>query len=218
MYNVVRLVHLHDRTDIDAVVRRLRDAARALDERALVGRTHSASINGGDVVVRLSVDSARDWLSVRPKLDETLNDSRIRHVDGADYVDGDEVSAGRRGDSNATVYRTLLVRIDSGTDTATIARFERETLRMATHVTSMTSWRLSRVCEARGNAWTHVWEQHYRTLDGLLGEYMLHPIHWGYVDKWFDPECPDQIITDRVCHSLIELNAAADRRAATLAE
>jgi len=28
-----------------------------------------------------------------------------------------------------------------------------------------------------------------------------HPIHWAVVDRWFDPECPDVIVRDRVCHS-----------------
>ena len=26
-------------------------------------------------------------------------------------------------------------------------------------------------------------------------------IHWAVVDRWFDPECPDVIIRDRLCHS-----------------
>lgn len=29
----------------------------------------------------------------------------------------------------------------------------------------------------------------------------MHPVHWGSVDRWFDPECPEVIVRERVCHS-----------------
>jgi hypothetical protein len=35
----------------------------------------------------------------------------------------------------------------------------------------------------------------------------MHPIHWAYVDRWFDPECPDFIVRDRVCHSFCAVEA-----------
>lgn len=207
MYRVVRLVHLNDRADIEIVNEQLRVAARLVDPHALVAPTLDGSINGGDIMVRLSLDDARQWSTNGPKLVEALTDSRIAHIDGADYLDPGPDSAGRRVDAGATVYRTLLLRVDPGTDPATVARFERETLRMPAHVSTMSSWQLSKPLVTQGNSWTHVWEQTYRTLDGLLGDYMLHPIHWGYIDKWFDPECPERIITDRVCHSLCPIEA-----------
>ncbi|MET0698047.1 MAG: Dabb family protein, partial [Mycobacterium sp.] len=37
--------------------------------------------------------------------------------------------------------------------------------------------------------------------DGLMGPYLMHPIHWAYVDRWFDPECPEYVVRERVCHS-----------------
>ena len=49
--------------------------------------------------------------------------------------------------------------------------------------------------------WTHVWEQRYDALDGLMGDYMMHPYHWARVDRWFDPESPDWIVDTHLCHS-----------------
>jgi hypothetical protein len=41
-----------------------------------------------------------------------------------------------------------------------------------------------------------------------MGPYLMHPIHWAYVDRWFDPECPDVIVRDRVCHSFCNVDAS----------
>jgi hypothetical protein len=38
---------------------------------------------------------------------------------------------------------------------------------------------------------------------------LMHPIHWAVVDRWFDPECPEVIVRDRVCHSFCALPDAA---------
>ena len=38
-----------------------------------------------------------------------------------------------------------------------------------------------------------------------MGPYLMHPIHWAYVDRWFDPECPEVIVRDRVCHSFCDV-------------
>jgi hypothetical protein len=49
--------------------------------------------------------------------------------------------------------------------------------------------------------WTHVFEQEFTDVEGLMGPYLMHPIHWAVVDRWFDPECPEVIIRNPVCHS-----------------
>ena len=38
------------------------------------------------------------------------------------------------------------------------------------------------------SAWTHVFEQEFTDVEGLMGPYLMHPIHWAVVDRWFDPE------------------------------
>ena len=45
-----------------------------------------------------------------------------------------------------------------------------------------------------------MWEQEYADVSGLEVDYMMHPYHWGLVDGWFDPECPQRIVDLRVAH------------------
>jgi hypothetical protein len=79
---------------------------------------------------------------------------------------------------------------------------------MPRYVPTITAWQLSRVHTAVGTSeWTHVFEQEFTDTDGLMGPYLMHPIHWAVVDRWFDPETKDVIIRDRVCHSFCELPA-----------
>jgi hypothetical protein len=37
---------------------------------------------------------------------------------------------------------------------------------------------------------------------------MLHPCHWGEVDRWFDPEDPEWLVDPLLCHSFCETDAA----------
>jgi stress responsive alpha/beta barrel protein len=108
------------------------------------------------------------------------------------------------------VYRTLLLRVAPHSDEATVARFEDDLRLLPRYVPAITAWQLSRVESAIGQSpWTHVFEQEFRDLDGLMGPYLMHPIHWAYVDRWFDPECPEVIVRDRVCHSFCRIGATA---------
>ncbi|WP_439117653.1 hypothetical protein [Nocardia nova] len=38
------------------------------------------------------------------------------------------------------------------------------------------------------------------SLDGLNGDYLLHPYHWTCVDRWFDPEMPGAIVDPAIAH------------------
>ncbi len=99
------------------------------------------------------------------------------------------------------VYRTLLLKIEDGTPAETAARFERELAAMPDYISSIRNWTLSRVTGGSGQLpWTHVWEQEYQTLEGLTGPYMMHPYHWGFVDRWFDPEGTERIVAIAKCH------------------
>ena len=70
------------------------------------------------------------------------------------------------------------------------------------HISSICAWRLSRVDAAIGHTpWTHVWEQEFTDLGSLQTQYLDHPIHWAVVDRWFDPECPEAVVHDRICHT-----------------
>lgn len=78
---------------------------------------------------------------------------------------------------------------------------------MPRYVSTIQAWQLSRVDEAIGRTgWTHVFEQEFTDVDGLMGPYLMHPVHWAVVDRWFDPETTDMIVRDRVCHSFCRID------------
>ncbi len=208
MYSVTRLVDIAE-PDRDRVIGSLRDAvAKSGALRWVVEPTLAGSRNGGDVLVHLRFAAKDQWLCAATYFDTVLNDRSVSRVNGASYPGTPLRGNGQPG----TVYRTLLLRVAPGTDEATIARFEADLQLMPRYVRTITDWQLSRAEEASGDsAWTHVFEQLFTDEAGLMGPYLMHPIHWALVDRWFDPECPDVIIRDRLCHSFCQSDAAALR-------
>ncbi len=96
------------------------------------------------------------------------------------------------------IKRTLWLRVLPEAAAAAVAVFERETPLLAAAIPAIRNWRWSRVrtrppspMEIR---WTHVWEQEFETLAGLEVDYMSSPCHWGYVDRFFDPEMPERVV------------------------
>lgn len=207
MYKVTRLIHVENPAEqVAGTVSRVRDAAAATQAtRALVSPTFEGVRNGGDILVHLEFSTEQEWQDCRDTLDAAVRGAGTRHVDGAEYSGGGtnpSWTGSRPGADGATVYRSLLLKVDGSAEPSVMDKFEREMLRMPPYIASMVSWQLSRVDVAVGaSEWTHVWEQSFTDLDGLLGPYMHHPVHWGYVDRWFDAECPEQIVKERVCHS-----------------
>lgn len=183
------------------VLHTLRTAAeRSGAARALVEPTLPGSRNGGDILVHLRFPSQESW--EKSDFDAILADPAISRVNGATYR-GAPV---RRG--SGTVYRALLLRVPDDVETRAVATFESELAMMPRYVQTIAAWQLSRVEQAIGtSAWTHVFEQEFTDVDGLMGPYLMHPIHWAVVDRWFDPETTDIIVRDRVCHSFCALPA-----------
>lgn len=208
MYSVTRLIDVAEQDRV-RMVAALRDAAsRAGALRWVVEPTLSGSRNGGDILAHLRFAAKGQWECAAASFDEALDDPAVSRVNGAAYP-GLPVHG---GDRPGTLYRTLLLRVQPDTDRAAVARFEAELQRMPRYVRTITDWQLSRVEEATGvSAWTHVFEQLFTDADGLMGPYLMHPIHWAVVDRWFDPECPDVIVRDRVCHSFCQSEAAVLR-------
>jgi hypothetical protein len=97
------------------------------------------------------------------------------------------------------VKRTLLLRVEDGTDSGHVHRFEAELAAMPRHIPAIRNWSLARVMP-NPSGWTHAWEQEYRDLDGLRVDYMRAPYHWAVVDRWFDPEHPDRIVDPVLAH------------------
>lgn len=201
MYKVTRLIHLAPDADSSQPLGALRAAAaRSGAVRTLVEPTLPGVRNGGDLVVHLQFQVAEHWGAARDDIDAALASPLVDHVDGAEYRTSGVGAASPS--ATGSVYRTLLLRVAPDTPQEALARFESDLLAMTDFIPAITAWQLSRVEVATGSsAWTHVWEQEFRDLDGLTGPYLMHPIHWAYVDRWFDPECPEFIVRDRVCHS-----------------
>ncbi|WP_336085561.1 Dabb family protein [Nocardia sp. SSK8] len=219
MYEVIRLVHLSPAADSAALTARLRAwAAPSRDDRAtaslpahlrwcagtarhaLIQPTLPGVRNGGDLLVHLRFDDPDTCSAAAAQLDAVLADPTVTHLDGAEYTGGTAGSADPH--TPATVHRVLLLRVAPDTPPATVRAFEADLLRMPTHIPTIRSWQLSTVRHPTGSIpWTHVWEQEFTDLAALQGPYLLHPIHWAHVDRWFDPECPESIVRDRVCHS-----------------
>ncbi|MFJ9854421.1 Dabb family protein [Streptomyces sp. NPDC101150] len=99
------------------------------------------------------------------------------------------------------VKRTLALTVRPGTPTETVARFEADLTAMPDHIATIRSWALSRVdTTVASSRWTHVWEQEFADVEGLTGEYLLHPYHWTYVDRWFDSELPSAVVAPALAH------------------
>ncbi|MED5810998.1 Dabb family protein [Mycolicibacterium sp. 050232] len=196
---VTRLLDVEE-SDRDRVLGALRDAAeRSGALRTLVEPTLPGSRNGGDILVHLRFANEFDWEN--SGFDDALADPAISRVNGVTY----QGAPIRRG--SGTVYRALLLRVPPEVEAETVAAFERELAMMPRYVPTITAWQLSRVEQAIGASdWTHVFEQEFTDVDGLMGPYLMHPIHWAVVDRWFDPETADVIVRDRVCHSFCELS------------
>jgi Stress responsive A/B Barrel Domain len=198
MYSVTRLLDVIGE-ERDRVLTSVRSGAKVTPaHHTLVEPTLPGSRNGGDVLVHLRFNSRSEWLLAADDFDVVLQDPAITRVNGVTYPG----TPTRSGHSAGSVYRALLLRVLPDIDAGTLARFEEELSSMARYIPAIRVWQLSRVDEAIGTSqWTHVFEQEFSDLGGLMGPYLMHPIHWGVVDRWFDPECPEVIIRDRVCHS-----------------
>ena len=214
MYNVTRVVFTADDTESDGWSDAMNTIAAAAESsgavRHLVTATLPGVINGGDLIVHLQFEDEAAWQASRGAVDAGLHHAAVGQVHGAEYTSG---TAGRsRATGPNGVYRALLIRVAPDTPEDTIERFESDLLKMPGHISSIAAWRLSRVSAAtdEGHAsdeapWTHVWEQEFTDLASLQTQYLDHPIHWGVVDRWFDPECTEVIVRDRVCHTFGKL-------------
>lgn len=211
MFSIVNLIDIAGgagQDDRDRVLAALRDAVSEVGaERVVVEPTLPGSRNGGDILMHLRFAEQSQWDCVAAEFTGSLADPAVGHVNGATYTGSPAGTDWPIGPG--TVYRALLLRVAPETDDATIARFEADLQLMPKYIRTITAWQLSRVQQATGDsAWTHVFEQQFTDVDGLMGPYLMHPIHWAYVDRWFDPECPEVIVRDRVCHSFCRSDTA----------
>ncbi|WP_235681287.1 Dabb family protein [Tomitella gaofuii] len=214
VHDVIRIVHLSPgaRSDGTAVEEFRRAAADSGAEAHVVGVPLDGSIAAGDVIVRLRYADRASWAAGRGAVDAALAGPGVDRVHGAEFGAG--TSGVRNGAADAACYRALLLRVDPRAEPAEVARFEHDLLAMPRHMPSIRAWNLGRVDSACGpTPWTHVWEQRFASPEDVTGQYLDHPVHWAVVDRWFDPECPESIIRDRICHAFCAIGQEPpDRR------
>jgi hypothetical protein len=135
-----------------------------------------------------------------------LEFARVPGFVRADRVSYQSIGAGIR-DANLSngIWRTLLLRARPGVAAQQIEMLEQDLLSMPNYMQGIRNWNLSKVTSP--SSWTHVWQQEYTRIDDLLGEYLLHPFHWGWVDRWFDPEFPEWTV-DNLSHAFCPLQTS----------
>jgi hypothetical protein len=211
MFKLTKLITAAPGADRDALTAALAEAGAAPEVvRAMLRPTLPGVYNGGDYIWHLQFPDEpayRAWQAAADGAESLLCDpKRVAHVDSVAYEGG---RSGSKGELARGAYRTLLLSVDRAPSEDAIARFDFETYEMGLYIPSIVNWQVSRVTEAGGaRSWTHVWEQEYADIGGLHGAYMLHPHHWGHIDRWYDPECPDYMIDTHLCHTFCDFEGA----------
>lgn len=129
--------------------------------------------------------------------------SALTALERIDWVSYQVVEEGvREPDLQGGIWRTLLLRVKPERKAEMVAALERDLLAMPKYMAGIRNWRLSRVVSE--SSWTHVWQQEFARIEDLQGEYLLNPYHWGYVDRWFDPEFPEWTV-EAISHAFCSL-------------
>ncbi|VBB14034.1 Dabb family protein [Burkholderia stabilis] len=182
--------------DAHAIEHALREAAHALPgaRRVALARNQEGSWGAGDY----TLDVLRD----APAVDPAEDFAALARLPGVARVDGAvcrPIGGGLREPGlRDGVWRTLMLRARPQASGTQVAALESELLQMPAFMPGIRNWRLSRI-ETPG-AWTHVWQQEFAHVGDLLGEYLMHPYHWGWVDRRFDAESPDWTV-DAISHA-----------------
>ncbi|MCA7898668.1 Dabb family protein [Burkholderia cepacia] len=186
--------------DAGGIERALHEAALALAgaKRVALARNQDGSWGAGDYTLDvLRDDSATDG---------TADFAALAQLPGIVRIDGAvcrAIGGGLREPAlRDGVWRTLMLRVRPQAGAEQVAALERELLRMPAFMPGIRNWRLSRI--ATPGAWTHVWQQEFARVGDLLGEYLMHPYHWGWVDRRFDAESPDWTV-DAISHAFCPL-------------
>ena len=180
-------IHLRANADKPALEAELLQRARALPGVRSVALGRNLEGCRGAGAYTLDLQCAPDASPTASRASTLAQLQGVAHVDLLEYrrFDGGLREAALR----VGVWRTLMLRVRPQASEQQIAGLERELLQMPVYMPSIRNWQLARVVSPSG--WTHVWQQEFASTNDLLGEYLMHPFHWGWVDRWFDPEHPD---------------------------
>ena len=157
-------------------------------------------LNGGDLICRGSFGNRGGYESASNSkqgkdLRALLNDKNtVASLNEVTYNGG--LSGGTV--SSPTIYRVAFFYANVDPSRERLDQFSKETSAMPKYIKTIQRWQLSTVSKpdtANGlHPWTHVWEQEYAALPGLVGTYLMHPDHFAHVDRWFDPEYPEFLV------------------------
>jgi len=193
MIRAIALVAVEKGANEAPIEAALRGRATQAGARASqLGRNLRGSLGGGRFTWDVTLDdgAALAWLLApleRARLDAVAFRPRETH--------------GPQPGLRVGVRRALLLRVRPGADPARVASFERALLDMPRHISAIRSFALHRSDPSLWpTRWTHVWEQEYADAAGLERDYMGHPYHWGVVDAFFDPECPQRVVETDLAH------------------
>ncbi|AYF88119.1 Dabb family protein [Pseudomonas sp. JS3066] len=188
-------------SDPAAVEYHLRESLQALPGLLHLG--FGANLPGSWGAADCTLDLAFSE-SAPTDLDDILG--RVPGLAGVQRVRYQRIGGGLRKPTMASgIWRTLLLRVRPQATTQQRAALEQDLLRMPAYMPGIRNWQLSRV-QSPGR-WTHVWQQEFARVDDLLGEYLSHPYHWAWVDRWFDPDCPDWTV-DAIAHVFCPFQAS----------
>jgi hypothetical protein len=174
------------------------------------GAALAASHKGGDLVWHLHYDDQAAWAAsgAQATLDALEADPLVVSVDAVGYAIA-RFAVPEPGLTNGA-YRTLFLKVDEGTPPEIVSQFAEDVAGMQSYIPEIVNWALNPTHMTRGAvAWTHIWEQEFADVSGLTGPYMTSAYHWGWVDRWFDPEMPCRIVDDGTLrHSASVLTAS----------
>lgn len=186
------------------------DADSAALDRALLtlpgrgGANLPGCYGAGDYSWDAAVDARQGAQPLASRLAQLRALPGIERVDLLHYA---PIAGGLRAPELANgIKRTLFLRVQPDAPKAAVAALERDLLRMPDYLRGIRNWSLGRVIS--DSPWTHVWQQEFERVDDLLGEYMLHPYHWAWVDRWFDPEQRGQIVCRRLSHAFCAIDTS----------
>ncbi|MCB0057173.1 MAG: Dabb family protein [Caldilineaceae bacterium] len=163
-----------------------------------IGRNLEGSVGGGDYTLDLLWADA-PTADLLTGLGGLLRDDRLAYAP--------LVTGCRQADMTNGIRRTLLLRVHPNAEHSSVARFEQEVAAMPDYMEGIRNWSLGRVISP--SRWTHVWQQEYQQVEDLLGEYLMHPYHWGYIDRFFDLDSPDCIVDQHLAHCFSPLASSA---------
>jgi hypothetical protein len=215
MFKLTKLITAADGADRSKLEAVLNGAAKASGVvRSMLNPTLPNVYNGGDYIWHLQFNDEaayRAWQADPAggkAVDAIIADpSQVKLAESAAYEGGR--SGSKPGGLNKGAYRTLFLSVNKAPNEAAIETFDAETYMMGVYIHTIKNWQVSRVKEASGSRlWTHVWEQEYEDISGLHGAYMLHPHHWGHIDRWYDPECTDYMIDTFLCHTFCNFDGS----------